>query len=66
MTISRFSLDVGQMACGRDGEYVRLADHLAVVQQAREALREIISRVALVSPYYEQARAALDALEATQ
>src|SRR4051794_38324940 len=33
------------------------------VRTLREALEAIVSRVALISPYYEQARTALDASE---
>ena len=45
--IQRFSLDVNQMTCGRDGEYVRLADHLKQVRGLREAL--IIARKYVVT-----------------
>ena len=45
--IQRFSLDVNQMTCGRDGEYVRVADHSKQMRCLRDAL--IIARKYVVT-----------------
>ena len=42
--IQTFSLDVGQMTCGREGEYVRVSDHRERMRVLREALDTLYAR----------------------
>ena len=60
--VKRYSVGAMGQVCREEGAWVRYEDYAQqaeTIRKLREALEAIIKRVALVSPYYEIARAAL-------